>query len=471
MGTLPARFRSCLFTIPLLLFASCATPPPRPLEPGKLAADVASRADAHHKLVLEALALHDAAPLGLLLPERWDPAQDATNDVFWHAHAIAFEPSVQASRRTWRAARHDAAAAGQPDRTALAYRLEDTGEPGRQSEIVSTMDLLGLLGIGPKAAERDVAARTAGLALGQLEQDIWSAVFDVDRARVALSSSRRREARLTSFASAATNDLRRLEMLYTRGRLSDGLIGRARAVHAAFEARFHEHAATTARAREALAHASGLPPEAPALDAIGDGMLEIGPTGPAPSPLAPLLLDNVPSLRAARLAYALAEARVRAAAAAWWPALRVGPHLKMRPDEFLTGGVVALDLPWPGKVSARIEAALERREQAREAVESVLARTLASVAARREELLIARAHYETHALTLASQSERAWRGARAGLSVHESANAVDAWVDALALRSRGVLAEVDALERVRLVDLGFRETAGLRPGLEREDDR
>ncbi len=471
MGTSPTGFRLGLFSISLLFVTACATPPAKPLEPGKLAADVASRADADPKLVLAAFALHDAAPLGLSLPERWDPKEDAANDVFWHAHAIAFEPGVQVSRRTWRAARHDAAAAGHPDRTAISYRLEDTGEPDRQSDIVSTLDLLGLLGIGPKAAERDVAARTAGLALSQLEQDIWGAVFNVDRARVSLAASRRRETRLASFASDATDDLHRLEMLYTRGRLSEGLIGRARAVYAAFQTRFHQHMAATARAREALAHASGLPSHAPALNAIGQGMLQVDPATPTPLPLTSQLLDGVPALRAAQLRYALVEAHVRAAAAAWWPALRVGPHLKMRPDEFLTGGVVALDLPWPGKVSAQIEAALERREQAREAVESALAETLASVAARREELLIARAYYETHALTLASQSARAWRGARARLSVDESADAVDVWVDALSLRSRGVLAEVDALEQVRLVDLEFREAAGLHPGLETEDNR
>jgi outer membrane protein TolC len=471
MGTSSKRFRSGLFTISLLLFTSCATPPAKPLETGKLVDDVAGRAAADPKLVLAALALHDAATLGLSLPERWDPAQDAARDVFWHAHAIAFEPSVQASRRAWRAARHDADAAGHPDRTVVSYRLEDTGEPDRQNDIVSTLDLLGLLGIGPKAAERDVAARATGVALGQLEQDIWDAVFSVDRARVSLAASKRREARLASFAAEAATDIHRLETLYTRGRLSEGLIGRARAVHATFLARFHQHTAATARAREALAHASGLPPHALALDSIGAAMLWVHPTDPAPAPLAARLLDTVPALRAARLRYALAEAHLRAAAAAWWPSLRVGPHLKVRPDELLTGGILALDLPWPGKVSAQIEAAVERRERAREAVEGVLARTLASVSARRKELVIARTHYATHALTLASETAEAWRGARARLSVEDSGGAVDAWVDALTLRSRGVLAEVDALERVRLLELEFREAAGLRPGLDTEDDR
>ena len=471
MGTSPTKIRSCLLTISLLLAASCAAPPAAPIDPEKLVADVEGRADPSPALVLAALALHDATPLGLSLPARWDPQQDAAHDVFWHAHAIAFEPTVQASRRTWRAARYDAAAAGHPDRAVVSYRLEDTGQPDRQSDLVSTLDLLGLLGIGPKAAEQEVAARATGLALGQLEQDIWAAVFDVDRARVSLAASRRREARLASFAADAASDIHRLETLYSRGRLSEGLIGRARAVHAAFLARFHQHTAATARARETLAHVSGLPPHAPALDAIGAAMLQVNPTDPAPVPIAAHLLDGVPALRAARLRYALAEAQVRAAAAAWWPSLRVGPHLKMRPDEFLTGGIVALDLPWPSKVSAQIEAALERRERAREAVEGALARTLASGVARRQELLIARAHYATHALTLASQSARAWRGARARLSVDESGGAVDTWVDALTLRSRGVLAEVDALERARLMELEFREAAGLRPGLDTEDGR
>ncbi len=452
----------------LLLGTSCATPPARPLDPGKLVIDVAGRSSTSPDILLAALALHDAPPLGLTLPDRWNPRQDTTKDVFWHAHAIAFEPTVQASRRRWRAARKDAAARGLPDRANLSFGAVD-GDPEPQGEIVSTMDLLGLLGIGPKAAERNVAIQMTDLALGQLEQNIWAAAFDVDRARVRLAASRRRDAELAILAAAAKNDLRRMELLYARGYISNGLIGRARAIHATFETQRHHRAIATVRAHEALALASGLPPQAPALDTIGDAMLELLPAMPAPSPEASHLLETLPELRASLLAYALAEANLRAAVSAWWPNLRIGPQLKIQSDEFLAGGIMALDLPWPGTISARIDAAVERREQFQEAVESTLAKALASVTARRKELVIVLDHYKNHAQVLGSQSEQAWRAARARILIEESAEAIDLWVDAFRLRSQGVLSEINAMEQVRLGDLSFREAAGLRPGLDQED--
>ncbi len=144
---LPAILKPSLPMLALLLGTSCATPPARPLDPGKLVIDVAGRSSTSPDILLAALALHDAPPLGLTLPDRWNPRQDTTKDVFWHAHAIAFEPTVQASRRRWRAARKDAAARGLPDRANLSFGAVD-GDPKPQGEIVSTMDLLGLLGIG-----------------------------------------------------------------------------------------------------------------------------------------------------------------------------------------------------------------------------------------------------------------------------------------------------------------------------------
>ncbi|MAG55291.1 MAG: hypothetical protein CMJ83_03285 [Planctomycetes bacterium] len=417
-------------------------------------------------MLLAALALHDAPPLGLALPADLDPKRDADRDVFWHAHAVAFAPVVRASRRAWRAVQIDEGAAGNPDRPGLMYRMEDGGEPDRQNDVRATVDLLGLLGLGPKAAERELAAEVTGLAHGKLEEAVWSAAFAVDRARVRLAAARQFHASLEQHLISARAGLRRIRMLQERGRLGEGLVSRAQAVLASLETDLSFLARDVARAREALAHAAGVPAHATAIETLHDDLIDREITLPLHVPKATELLVSVPTLRSRQLAYAVAEARLRAAAAEWWPRLQIGPHFKIRPDELLSGGVVSLDLPWPATVEANIDAAVERRTQAREAVVDALAAAVASVETRRDELRYALEHRTHHARRLDVESARAWRAARARLEVLEGADVVDTWIDALQLRAKGALAPTGAARHVLLTDLAYREIAGKLPGLD-----
>jgi hypothetical protein len=305
-----------------------------------------------------------------------------------------------------------------------------------------------------------------------LEQAVWSALFTVDRARVRLESARRREVLLAGLEAEAGAGLHRLERLASRGRISEGVLARAQGLLAALQTERTLRAVESARARTALAQGAGLPPEAPALDAAGlfAPGLQTLPERPAPGP--GVLLDAVPALRAARLAYALAEARLRETASEAWPGLRLGPDLNViKPDGFLAGGVLALDLPWPGAVAARVAGDLELREGARESVEDALAAVLAAVEGAWRERRLARDRLERESADLDALSAATWRAARARLSVSEEEGAIEAWMDALQLRSRGTLAVADALERWLIADLDCREAAGLPPGLDAEVDR
>lgn len=442
-------------------------PPPQPLQPDQLVAEVEGRAEPSLKILQAALDLHAAPPLGLVLPKQLDLARDAASDWFWHVHAIAFEPTVRATRRAWRSARSQVGFVGQPGPVRVGYKPEDIGPGASQHELDVTVDLLSLLGIGTQPAEKKAAARLAGLGLGQLEQTVWRAVFAVDRSRVQLATASRREAAVADLLDEARKDLRRLELLHHRDRLGDGPFGRAQAVVADLATTHSELAAAIVVARAALARASGLPPDAPALNGIGAAHLlglEDRP-GEATQAKPRQLLDVLPSLRRAHLAYALAEARLRAAVSEWWPSLRIGPRWKFLPDDILHGGVLALDLPWPGAVSAGIEAAVEARTAAREAVEDALAAAMVAADSRRQELVLAREHLARDIAPREQGSASAWRSARARLWVREGPDIVENWLDALELRAGGLLARLDAIERVRLAELAYREATGRTPGL------
>ena len=133
----------------LLVATSCAGPPAQPLETQALAETVVGRSTASREVLVAAISLYGAPPLGLTLSDDLDP----TRDGFWHAHALAFEPVVRSSRRIWRATEREQAGAGTPNRTGLSHRLEDLSDLERQNDVAATVDLLGLLGLGPKAAE------------------------------------------------------------------------------------------------------------------------------------------------------------------------------------------------------------------------------------------------------------------------------------------------------------------------------
>jgi outer membrane protein TolC len=447
--------------------AACANPSPHPLRPEDITARVAQRAVSDEEL-RHALILVDPVPLGLV--GGVDAAlADPSLDAFWHARALAFEPTVRQARRRLLAARATARTAGFPGPLDADAGVRDMGDGDLEKDVGATLDLLGLLGLGPAAADRELAMAATDLASGELETHARTALFAVDRARLRLAAARERRRRLADHLVEAQAGSRRLELLFDRGRLGDGLIGRARAVVATLAAEERQLSRATARAAEDLAQSAGTTPDDPAL-AI-PASLAISDTAPADdaapvdAPAPERLLDLLPDLRTARLTYAVAEARLRAAVAAQWPQIRIGPSLRVVPDMLLPGGSVSVQVPWPGSLEGVIDAAVEEREAAREAVEDALARSLAVEDARRLERTLAWEVFFDHARPAAEGSAAAWRSARGRLDVEEGIEVVETWLESLMVRSRGVNALVDAAEAGLMADLDWREAAGRNPGL------
>lgn len=446
------------------LFSACAAPDPTPLSSRAVVEAVRLRSEVDPAILRAALDAYDLTPLGLDRESLLAGLDDPSTDAYWHGRALTWGAGVRTALRMWRASELRARGAGTPDAVRLRYGIDDFDESSMQNEVSATVDVIRLLGLGPASPERDAAKTRAALALGRLEETLWSAAFAVDRARVTVEAARQREQAFIDLLTEAREGQRRIEMLGARGRIPAAVVGRAKAVIATLERRRSDIAATVSRAEEMLARATGLPPDAPAIGLRAAPTLRITKSR-ADSVRPDELLDRVPALRTARHAYALAEARVRVEYSSWWPALRVGPRLKIRPDNFLTGGVLSLDLPWPAAVRAEVDAALERRTAARERVEDALAATMAAAERFRQEMLVARQIERRDVESIRSGSARAWRGARARLSVEETQGALELWFDALGLRATGAVAAIDARERTWLATLRYREATGRAPGL------
>ena len=447
-----------------LSLPSCLSVEERPLEAEQVTQDVSSRSEDPVPAIKASLELFEEVPLGLKLPDSLDPTRDAGRDVFWHAHALAFAPVVRAARRTLRASWEEVNAAGRPEALKASYQMESFSDPSQQQGVVATVDLLRWLGFGTSAAENTVAQQLVGVAIGELEVAVWRAVFAVDDARVRLVTAQEEEAVLQALATEAEEDWRRIELLRERGWIGEGLHGRGQAV---LRELWREHSlleARTAAAREELAIAAGLSPDAPALEAVT--LSAPRDDDPVALPDSGALFERLPELRRARRDYALAEAELRLEAAASWPTLRAGSAFKILPDDVLTGGVISFETPWPGVASARVEAAQERREAARERVEDALSAALARAQSRRQQLILAHEHRVRDVAPQLEGSASALRAARACLSVHETTEVVEVWLDALGLRSRAVLEGSRATRRELLADLDYREAVGERPGLD-----
>jgi outer membrane protein TolC len=448
-----------------LLPLACISVESQPLDPAEVESRVSARGEDSAHLISEALSLFDEAPLGIELPDSSDPEWNPAHDIFWHTHALAFAPDVRSARGRVRADRELLDAAGRPDSIQTSFGVEDLSDAARQKNISATVDLLGCLGLGTSAAERDLSRHVAHAALGRLEEAAWRAVFAVDEARVQLRSARNERTVLEILLAQQKQDWRRIELLFQRGRLGAGFLGRARVVVAELQRETNLTATRVVRAREQLALASGLPPTSAALDALPE-FKAVPSLDPLPSPAGAELLDRLPQLRRVRRNYALAEARLRQEASATWPTLRVGTSLKLLANETLTGGLLSLELPWPGVTAARVRAAVEERKAARELVEDSLAAALAEAQARRRELLLAQEHRRRDVAALTDGSRDAWRAARARMLVNDTQGALETWLDALILRKRSVRAESQATERELLARLAYHEATGGRPGLD-----
>lgn len=447
----------------LTVCTSCAAPRRAPIDDPCIAASVLGRASSVAELET-ALALADLGPLAVPRPSSPATLDPASSD-FWFTCAYLYEPGVRQARRKLEAKRALARGAGAVP--SINAGVDHVG-PGNSSEtdVMASLDLLALLGLGPAAAAKELARADVCEALADLESAVWAARFRVQRARARLEAAAGRAAVAAEIGKDAAEDETRITTLEQGGRGAPADIAWARATRERIKLAGQQARVEAALAREELAVSSGLPPDHSAIVAEIPGHY-VGGVDALPwcdyhlvhtaSTDAPKLLTALPRLRALKMKYAAAEARVRAAAAATWPSLQVGPKFRFVPDAFLTGGVVDVNMPLPAVGRAQICAALIDRTAAREALEDELVKALArnrSLNQQKEALI----EQIGGSIRLRSEAaERMWKAARARFLADDSA--LNGWALALDMRLEASLAAIATREAEELAEIDISEAS------------
>lgn len=465
----PARVRSaprlalelgaCAAT--LLGSAGCAAPTTNPLDHSGALERLDSRADhAELERALERAALHHTP---FSLPD--DPLSVEPDDpVYWLVRALAWSPGVRASVRTLSAAIADAKSAGAPGPIELGFTDHEFGGDEERMELAATLDLLGLLGIGPARAQRERATAEVALAAAAFESELWRRWLDVDAARLRLQAAAARERAYAEVLGQARADLERVAILVERGWIGDAQALAARAALESVERARSSAAADVAERRAQLAHATGVPPDDDGFDLLLATMpVALEPAlRPDTESAVDALLHEHPRLRELRTRFALREAEVRSVAVSAWPNVGIGPHLGYE-DDLAIGGVLQLTLPFPSSWRGRLAGAVERRDAVVEAYEDELHRLLVeerSARERRDEI-----HRRTVGATrsVVEGSRAGWSAARASFRVGRLQ--VAEWLDALSRRLGATTVEIDdaeALALARIALAGARGPAGTR---------
>ena len=453
--------RAHLSLVLLIAVASsvgCAASQRHELAPGEVHAALETRSNGP----LASLAPEQLAGLETLALARPTPDEcaDPHSSGYWRACALAWNPSVRAARRELERALAVANVAGLPGSIDVALESLEFADLERETKLAATIDLLGLIGVGPTRIAREAARGEVTRAHSALESAVWSALFEVQRARVRLAASRERTRYLNVLLKQVAAQSERFEILERRGRLSEA---DAEMVQAA--GHDIEHALSRERSREAELHAelarlSGLPFEHAAYASVDGTALNEARQFSEPA-AARELLEQDPALRELSLEYAQAELRVRRVAADAWPSLRVGPQLTFMPSDVLLGGVLDLALPWPGRVEKEIRIASAEREAARERVEDALNLALARVASLRVDEAEARLRASEHAPKTDSAAESAWQAINARLRVG-MASALE-WTRVLRERVPPLSALVDEREGAAIAALDLAQACGVVP--------
>lgn len=457
-----ARARpACLFAAACTaLVAACAAPPTAAVSDAELSQRVVERgatlADVEH-----ALELADIGPLALPRPKVPDELVADRPD-FWHACAAAWNPRVRQARQALLAARARTRSEGRAGPLELGVDAMDLGGAERETDVMLTFDLLGVFGVGPARAARDLARAEEREALGELEHALWAALFEVEHARMHVSGVLSRRLLLEALLREARIDEPRIEILARRGWVAHGLAETAHATVHGIEHELSMAQSDIADARAELAVAAGLDISHPALELVSAAAVESVRAEDFPwfDPTDVELASALPHLRRQRLVLAVAEAQLRREAAERWPNLRVGPQLTFVPGDVLPGGVLELELPWPGSVRGRIAAAVHERDAALAALEDELLSARARLEATRIALEQGFAQRDEHTLEMDLAAARAWVAAQATFRIEPEG--LERWWMALRERTESMLALARARESTALAALSYLEARGPR---------
>lgn len=450
----------------LLPIAACAAPPTASVGDAEIVSHVVERRSTLGDVEL-ALQLADIAPLEIERPQVPSELKPDAAE-FWHAAAFAWNPEVRRARHELLALRAARGSAGAPGPLVLDIDNRDFGGSQRETKVALTFDLLGVFGLGPASAARELADVEERRAVKNLEQAVWAARFEVDRARTKLSAARAKQLVLRALSDDAVEDVPRIDLLETRGWIAPSAAIWARAGLHRLDHAISEASSDEAAAERELAIAAGLPPDDPAIAQVGAASFErahpddVEWTEPTPREL----LERAPELRAMRLSCAVAEARLRRVAAERWPNFRLGPQAVFVPGDLLPGAAASIDLPWPGSIDGRIEASLEECRAATDGLEDALLASLARVRERHTELEEAVKRLREHAPLLDEAGGRMWVAARAQFGVDPSA--LEQWTFALEHRAEPLVMMVEAREQFALALLAYDEARGPRDAESRE---
>ena len=393
-----------------------------------------------------------------LAPPTSEQLADPGSAGFWHGAAYAFSPAVREARARLLAQLGEARSAGASGPIQASLTDHEFGGGDARLESVISFDLIGWLGLGPSGAQRELAREESLLALAQLESALWSARFEVDRARLDFGAARERVLAIAALSRELSSDLARVDILARRGRLSAAQESRARASRERLEDARAEAEQVLARARGELARASGLPAEHAAFERVPRELRFDALEAELPESC-----ENHPRLRAARLAAGVAEARLRAAAAEAWPGLRLGPHLGFPAgdgSEINIGGALQLSWPVPGAYRGRIAARAAERDRSLERYQEEWLELGNALLEARTSLQLALERRDRRAPALLAAAGAGWSAVRARFRVGRAT--VGEWSEAVERELSALTREIEARRATGVAWLELAQGAGPR---------
>jgi hypothetical protein len=377
---------------------------------------------------------------------------------YWRACALAWNPEVRAARLDVQRALAARGTAGRPTAVEAMGESMDLSDFERESKVAVTFDLLGVLGLGPSGVEKEAARIDVRRARARLENAVWTATFDVARARARLAASRVRIAGLQEFQARVEAQAGRFEVLARRGRLSEADEAMAWAAGHEVEQALSMELAREAELRAELSRASGLAFAHEACAVVGEEALREQSSDPGAAS-EQQLWKRAPALRELALEFAAAEANVRRAAARAWPSLRAGPLLTFMPSELLVGGLLDVAFPWPGTVAAGVRAAAAERDAVHARAVDALQAAIARVESLRTIEREARTRAEEHAELMDEAADANWRAVDAKLRLGLATPAE--WSLVMSRRVAALIALADDREAARLASLELEEACGV----------
>ena len=412
----PVEARFAVFLV--LVLAACTAAPDAPLDLEATAESVVRR-DTSPEAIRRALGTVELPAFVVRELSNWDGPKEPSS---WSTCALAFEPSVRQARRDFEALRERESSAGAPRPIGGEVDNQRFFTSRAQTALMFGVDVLGLFGVGRAAAAEDLAEARSRAAWSRLEVASFDATFDVRLALVRLGIARWRRAVHAELAERAAVAATRLGVFADHGWLPSADLAQGHGALARLERARLLASAEEAEAVAQLARVSGVPPDSPwyeALDAHVLDRLEAELPALDESPPPTQLLRRLPQLRSVQREFAVAEAELRLEVARdRWPEWSLGPQWMVMPDDVIAGGMLRLQVPFPGAQRGAIRAALVRRDRQREALEDALFEALA-------ELHVAEAWVRQTADSARDEAQRALDAATARYVQRDSIFSVD----------------------------------------------